>query len=204
MPETGSDPPDHDQRPNTISEGAIPMDSKDSRTRTPKRHRLARLAVATAAIGTGWAVGPLALGPPAGAASGVTVKLMGHGSLGKILVNGAGQTVYIYTADSANKSACTGTCATVWPPVTIPKGTKPKGGPGVKKLGTVTFDGKLQLTWNKHPLYTYVLDTGPGVVNGNAVKEGSGVWYAATVKNASVAAKAASKTTSPAGSSTGY
>lgn len=178
------------------------MDSKTTKTRATKRHRLASLAVATA-VGTGLALGTVALVPPAGAASAVTVKLVSHGSLGKILVNGAGMTVYIYTADSANKSACTGTCATVWPPVIVPKGTKPKGGPGVNKLGTLSVGGKLELTWNKHPLYTYVLDTGPGVVNGNAVKEGSGVWYAATVKNASAAATAAKKTT-PAGSSAGY
>jgi len=182
------------------------MHSYTAKARAPRRHRLGRLAVATTALLTGFTFAGAELGSPAGAASPVTVKLVTHGTLGKILVNGAGMTVYIYTADSANKSVCTGTCASAWPPVTVPKGTKPKGGPGVKGLSTVSVGGKLQLTWDKHPLYTYVLDTGAGVVNGNAVKEGSGVWYAATVKNANIKPSGAKTTNgqTPAGSSTGY
>jgi predicted lipoprotein with Yx(FWY)xxD motif len=162
------------------------------------------LAVATAAVATGLAFTAAALPSSAGATGGTTVKLVSHGTLGKILVNSAGMTVYIYTADSANKVTCTGGCLSVWPWVTVPKGSKPKGGPGVTGLGTVSTGGKLVVTWHKHPLYTYALDTGPGVVNGNAVKEGSGVWYAATAKNVSATSTPATTNTTTASPSAGY
>ena len=165
---------------------------------------MARLAVATAALATGFAFSAAALPSSAGATGGTTVKLVSHGTLGKILVNSAGMTVYIYTADSANKVTCTGGCLSVWPPVTVAKGAKPKGGPGVKGLGTVSSGGKLVVTWNKHPLYTYALDTGPGVVNGNAVKEGSGVWYAATAKNVGTTSTPAATNTTTATPGAGY
>jgi len=162
------------------------------------------LAVATAALVTGFAFSAAALPSSAGATGGTTVKLVSHGTLGKILVNSAGMTVYIYTADSANKVTCTGGCLSVWPPVTVAKGAKPKGGPGVKGLGTVSSGGKLVVTWNKHPLYTYALDTGPDVVNGNAVKVGSGIWYAATAKNVSTTSTPAATNTTTATPAAGY
>ncbi len=177
------------------------MNSQTAQARGPKRHRVARLAVAAAALGAGFAVSVAALPSPAGAASAVTVKLVGHGSLGKILVNRAGMTVYLLTSDPVNKATCTGGCASVWPPVTIPKGTKPNGGPGLTQLGTVASGGKLQLTWNKHPLYTYVLDTAPGDARGNGVKQGSGTWFAASAKHASAGASAGAAKTKTSGSS---
>jgi predicted lipoprotein with Yx(FWY)xxD motif len=180
------------------------MKSQTLAARASFTHRLARWAVAIATLATGFAFTATLLPSGAGATGATTVKLVSHGALGKILVNSAGMTVYIYTADSANKVTCTGGCAGVWPWVTVPKGTKPKGGPGVKGLGTVSTDGKLVLTWHQHPLYTYALDTGPGVVNGNAVKEGSGVWYAATAKNVSTSGTSPTTKTTTAGPSAGY
>jgi predicted lipoprotein with Yx(FWY)xxD motif len=169
---------------------------------TPRsaRLRMARLALAASALGAGFGV-LATTGASAGAASRPTVKLVSHGSLGKILVNSSGMTVYVYTADGANKPTCTGECASAWPPVTVAKGVKPKGGPGVTGLGTVTIDGKHQLTWNKHPLYTYTLDTAAGVVNGNGVKEGTGTWWAATKKQVAVTA---SPSAGSSGGSSGY
>jgi predicted lipoprotein with Yx(FWY)xxD motif len=174
------------------------MNRNTPKAQTTPRHRIARLALALGALGAG--AGVLATATtPAGASAGTTLKLVKHGSLGKILVNGSGATVYIFTADSANKPTCTGGCASVWPPVTVAKGVKPKGGSGISGLGTVTIGGKHQVTWDKHPLYTYTLDTGPGVVNGNGVKEGSGVWYAATKSKVSLASSSSSS-----GSTGGY
>lgn len=169
---------------------------------TAKGHlRRLGLGVATLAMAS---AGLLGAAVPAGASGAVTVKLVSHSGLGKILVNRAGMTVYIFTSDAPNKSACTGGCLAVWPAVTVPKGTKPKGGPGVKGLGTISSGGKLQVTWDKHPLYTYALDSAPGVVNGNNVKEGSGVWYAATSKVVTTgAAKSSTGANGSSGGSTG-
>jgi predicted lipoprotein with Yx(FWY)xxD motif len=170
-----------------------------------KRHRFARFAAAAAALGGLSAIAAVA---PAAASTSPTVKLVNHAGLGKILVNSSADTVYIFTADSANKATCTGGCASVWPPVMIPKGAKPKGGPGINHLGTVPSGGKLQVTWNKHPLYTYALDTGAGIVNGNGVKEGSGTWFAATAKHVATASTATKTSgggsSSSGGSSGGY
>lgn len=179
------------------------MNRNAPKAQTTSRHRIARLALALGALGAGAGVLATATSTPAGASSGTTLKLVKHGSLGKILVTGSGRTAYIFTADSANKPTCTGGCTSVWPPVTVAKGVKPKGESGVSGLGTVTIGGKHQVTWNKHPLYTYALDTGAGVVNGNGVKEGSGVWYAATKGKVSLASSSSSSGPTGGGSS-GY
>jgi predicted lipoprotein with Yx(FWY)xxD motif len=166
----------------------------------PKRHRAAKLAVTAAALATGLAASVAALPSTAGASSGATVKLVSRGSLGKILVNGAGKTLYRFTQDRPNKATCTGGCAGLWPPLLIAKGTKPTGGAGVTGLGTVPSGTKLQVTFKKHPLYTYALDSGPGSTSGQGV---GGTWFVVTssTKAATTAASSgASKSKGPSGS----
>jgi len=66
----------------------------------------------------------------------------GAGDCSRVARQGArhssGATLYRYTPDgTAGKATCTGGCASLWPPLTVPAGTTaPKGGPGVGKLGT--------------------------------------------------------------------
>ncbi len=102
-------------------------------------------------------------------------------SIGTVLANGAGRTVYWFAADHGTTSACTGACAAAWPPVT---GT-PSAGSGVSlpgKLGTITRPGGgTQATYNGHPLYTFTADTAPGQVNGNGVTGFGATWYAITL-----------------------
>ncbi len=96
-------------------------------------------------------------------------------SLGKVLATSKGMTLYLYTPDGKNKSVCTGSCAQAWPPL-MTKG-KPVAAMGVNKslLGTTKrANGKLQVTYNGHPLYTYVADTKPGDVAGEGV---GGIWF---------------------------
>jgi len=46
-------------------------------------------------------------------------------------------------------------------------------------LGTITrSNGATQATWNGHPLYTYIGDTGPGTDKGNGLNLSGGVWHA--------------------------
>jgi predicted lipoprotein with Yx(FWY)xxD motif len=173
-----------------------------SKAPRPPRRRLARLALAASALGAGFGV--LATAPtPASAASRPILKLASHGSLGKILVTASGMTVYVFTANSGGDASCTGACLSAWPAVTVAKGVRPKGGPGVTGLGTVSIGGKHQVTWNKHLLYTYALDTGPGVVNGNGVKEGTGTWWAATKKLVALTASSPKSSSPPSGGSSG-
>ena len=104
------------------------------------------LAVAVAAA-------VLAAGASAASAGGTTVNV--HTSdYGKVLVGPGGLVVYMYGPDRPSKSRCYGTCARAWHPL-VTKG-KPVAGRGVKAslLGTTTRkDGKVQVTYNGHPLY---------------------------------------------------
>ncbi len=86
-------------------------------------------------------------------------------SLGSILVNSHGMTLYLSDADSSGKSNCTGSCASAWPPLT---GAATVGaGADVSKLSTITrSDGSKQLAYNGHPLYTWTGDSKAGDTTG--------------------------------------
>jgi predicted lipoprotein with Yx(FWY)xxD motif len=96
-----------------------------------------------------------------------------------VLTNAQGFTLYWFAPDTATRSTCYGTCAGYWPPVT---GT-PSAGPGVTgKLGTINrADGTTQVTYDGHPLYTYVGDTAPGQAFGNNLNLNGGLWHEVTV-----------------------
>ena len=100
-------------------------------------------------------------------------------SLGRILVNGKSQTLYLFEKDKKGKSACSGQCAKFWPPL-LTKG-KPKAGSGVKAslLGTTKrSDGTTQVTYNKHPLYRFVQDNNKvGATKGEGVDAFGAEWY---------------------------
>jgi predicted lipoprotein with Yx(FWY)xxD motif len=123
-------------------------------------------APATAAPAT---AAPASSGAPA--ASGATIKAAPVGSLGTLIVAGSnGMTVYQFSKDTkdSGKSACSGGCATTWPPLTVAAGTAPTGDTGVSgKIGTITRDdGTLQVTYNGLPLYFFKNDKAPGDSNG--------------------------------------
>lgn len=101
---------------------------------------------------------------PAGASSSRAKLQLRKTSVGTILVNGRGYTVYAFTKDRRNQDNCqkSSTCLRVWPPVTT-TGT-PIAGPGVKRslIGTIKLKtGAKQLTYGGHPLYTYIADSHP-------------------------------------------
>jgi predicted lipoprotein with Yx(FWY)xxD motif len=101
-------------------------------------------------------------------------------SLGTVLVDQSGRTLYFFGKDTGTQSACTGACATAWPPDTA-QGT-PTAGSGVdaSMLGTAQqMDGTTQVTYNGHPVYTFSKDTKAGDVNGEGINAFGGVWYAA-------------------------
>jgi predicted lipoprotein with Yx(FWY)xxD motif len=98
-----------------------------------------------------------------------------------VLTNAQGFTLYWFALDAPARSACYGTCAGYWPPMTV-TGT-PWAGPSVTgKLGTITrSDGNTQVSYNGHPLYTYVGDTAPGQAFGNNLNLNGGQWHEMTV-----------------------
>jgi predicted lipoprotein with Yx(FWY)xxD motif len=150
-----------------------------ARQRRRRRWLLVAAAfVLVVAAGAGWAlhlVGPSAPGPQAEA------TLLQTRTIGDVtvLTDDEGYTLYWFGPDSATKSACQGSCARSWLPVTGPA----TWGPGV--TGTfgaiVRPGGALQATYNGHPLYTTTADTGPGQTKGNNVWSHGGQWHEVTV-----------------------
>ena len=106
----------------------------------------------------------------------------------QLVTNSAGFTVYWFAPDTSTTSKCTGSCATFWPPVKGPA-TAMSGVTGT--LGTITrSDGTTQVTYDGHPLYTFVKDTAPGQATGNGLNLSGGVWHEMTVSGATPAAGA--------------
>jgi len=117
----------------------------------------------------------------AAAASSSTVLKTEHSSLGTVLTDAQGMTVYWFAADHGTTSACSGACAAAWPPV-IGMPTAAAGVTLTGTLGTITrSNGAKQATYNGHPLYTFKADTAPGQVNGNKVTGFGAAWYAITI-----------------------
>jgi predicted lipoprotein with Yx(FWY)xxD motif len=98
-------------------------------------------------------------------------------SYGRILTDGKGRALYLFTRERTESPACYGKCAEAWPPFHA-KG-KVKAGDGVKQgaIGVTTRSGKgAQVTYKGHPLYYYVTDKAPGQVTCQNVAEFGGTW----------------------------
>ena len=109
---------------------------------------------------------------------------------GAIIVNGKGYTLYASSADTAKKSACASSCATIWSALAV--SGVPKLAPGLNKSlagDVVRADGSHQLTYGGHPLYTYLADTGPHLVNGQGLKSFGGTWYVVSAKTGKLITK---------------
>ena len=95
-----------------------------------------------------------------------------------VLTDAQGFAVYSFAPDTMTKSDCNGACAAAWPPV---KGPVTAGAGLTGKLGTIKrSDGSTQATFDGHPLYTFVKDTGPGTDTGNGLNAFGGLWHALT------------------------
>jgi predicted lipoprotein with Yx(FWY)xxD motif len=116
-------------------------------------------------------------------------------ALGRLLVDGRGRTLYLFQKDRGGKSACSGSCAGFWPPL-ITSG-KPRATAGARSslLGTTRrADGRLQVTYNHHPLYTFVKDTRKGQTNGEELNVFGAEWYAVSAAGAKIEKKDATST----------
>jgi predicted lipoprotein with Yx(FWY)xxD motif len=101
-------------------------------------------------------------------------------SIGTVLVNAQGRTLYWFAIDTPTKSNCNGSCSTYWPPV-IGKAVAASGTTLPKGFGTITrSNGSTQATYDGHPLYTYVADTAAGMTSGNGKNLSGGLWWAMT------------------------
>ena len=115
---------------------------------------------------------------PSAAAMAATVDLHKSTSLGPILVDAQGKTLYLFEADKNGKSACSGPCATAWPPLLSNGAPQAAMGASASLIGTTTRgDGGSQVTYAGHPLYYYVGDQAPGDVTGEGIDQFGAKWY---------------------------
>ena len=101
---------------------------------------------------------------------------IGTSSVGPILVNAQGRSVYGFTKDVAGTSTCFDSCAQAWPPVLVGSAALPAG------LDPAVFsvigrpDGAFQLKAGEWPLYVFAGDAGAGETTGHL---SGGVWFLA-------------------------
>jgi predicted lipoprotein with Yx(FWY)xxD motif len=124
-------------------------------------------------------------------------------SKGTVLTNAQGRTLYWFAIDTPTKSNCTGSCLGFWPPVN----GKPVAAAGTTLphgFSTITgSNGKVQATYDGHPLYTYAGDTGPDETGGNGLNVSGGLWWAMTPSGAKLGAAAPSSGSSSSSSGGG-
>lgn len=135
-------------------------------TRTTRFAALASASAAAALLATACSSsassGTPAGGGGGGGSSAPQISAAGHlktrsTSIGTVLVDKSGRTVYELVGDSPSKSTCTGRCLVIWPPV--------------KENGH-------QVVVNGHPAYTYVRDTAAGQTKGQNLTDQWGLWLA--------------------------
>jgi predicted lipoprotein with Yx(FWY)xxD motif len=131
--------------------------------------------------------------PPPKTASGKPATLgVESTSLGKILDDGQGRTLYLFQRDTGSKSNCAGACATSWPPLTSAKPSVGKGASASMIGTTKRSDGKTQVTYNGHPVYRFSGDSSPGDTNGQGTNAFGGLWYAVSPTGQQVTASGSS------------
>jgi predicted lipoprotein with Yx(FWY)xxD motif len=149
------------------------------------------VALAVAACGGGAAA--TAAAPLPKTNGHVTTVGVGKTSLGTVLINSEGRTMYLFKADSGSQSACSGACATAWPPLLATGNPTAGTGLTASKLATITrSDGNRQVTYDGHPLYLFVKDTKPGQTNGQGVTAFGAAWFALTPSGTQASAPAPS------------
>jgi predicted lipoprotein with Yx(FWY)xxD motif len=161
----------------------MPRRTSLRRLSTTIRFGLPLAAVAALAVACGGSTGSTATGggatsgsAPSSPAGGLVSVESQTGTMGTFLTDQTGKALYLYTPDTSSMSNCTGTCATLWPPVTTSSGMPSASGAATaSKLGTITrADGTEQVTYAGHPLYYYEGDTKAGQTNGEGLMN---IWF---------------------------
>ena len=101
-----------------------------------------------------------------------------NGKSETILTNAQGMTLYYFTPDKATTAACTGGCASTWPPLLFSGSGSPTSATTLSgTLTAVSNTNGNQVSYNSHFLYTFSGDTAPGQTNGEGI---AGKWFVAT------------------------
>ena len=143
-------------------------------------------ALALAACGGTTAASP---GTSGGAALIHTASMKVGDKTETVLKNKAGLTLYYFTPDTATTIACTGGCATTWPPLLADAGTPTSDATLPGRLSVVEGANGRQVLYNGHPLYMYSKDGDAGDAYGQGI---AGKWFVATPDLAVASASASS------------
>ena len=141
---------------------------------------------------------------PGSSAASSTVIGTASASGSKFLISGTGHAIYLWAKDGKNSSACTGACASAWPPVPATGKVTAVGGAVSSDLGTITrSDGTKQVTYDGHPLYYFAGDSGPGQASGQGSDSFGAKWWLVSPSGADVTGSITSFTKSGTPSSPG-
>jgi predicted lipoprotein with Yx(FWY)xxD motif len=133
------------------------------------------------------------------------VHVASVGSVGSVLVDSNGYTLYLFEPDKQGAPTCSGACAQSWPPLQAGSSTPTAGaGAQASMVGTVASGSGHQVTYNRWPLYTFTGDTGPGQATGEGVNGFGGLWWAVGADGNAVHPSASSSTSTTAKSGYGY
>jgi predicted lipoprotein with Yx(FWY)xxD motif len=138
------------------------------------------LAAAVAAAGCGGsAAAPAGAGGTARAGT-VTISAKSLPRVGTVLVNAAGDALYMFAPDDQRQVTCVSLCAETWPPMRLRAGAALAAGPGVRQalLGSDADPGGGRVvTYHGWPLYTYTADVYAGQTTGQGTDLNGGYWY---------------------------
>jgi predicted lipoprotein with Yx(FWY)xxD motif len=160
-----------------LGETASPPVLKETLMRTPVLLLGAALLAGVAGCGAaGHGETHAAPAASAAAADRSTVRVeVAQSSLGPILTDQNGRTLYAFTNDKGGTSSCTGQCIATWPALVSRQAVGTGAGADKALLSQTTrAEGTVQATYGNWPLYYYVGDVGPGDVDGQGV---DGVWF---------------------------
>jgi predicted lipoprotein with Yx(FWY)xxD motif len=119
---------------------------------------------------------------PAASAAAAGLKTMST-SIGTVLVDASGHTVYELVGDTSASQTCTAACAAIWPPVQA---------------------NGAQVIVNGHPAFTFASDSSAGQTKGQNVTDQWGKWLALDANGNPISATASSApaatTSAPGGS----
>jgi predicted lipoprotein with Yx(FWY)xxD motif len=136
--------------------------------------RLLALVAAVAVLATGCQAATNELHP-----SREELKAAPRGSLGQVIVDDDGHTVYLFEKDEPDESYCHDACESVWPPLTTSRAPVVEAPLDSSKVTLLKReDGLMQVVYAGHPLYYYQGDTSPKDTNGQEKDQFGAEWYA--------------------------
>ena len=135
------------------------------------------------------------------AASSSSAVSLEQTSLGPVLVDANGRTLYLFESDRPNVSTLSAAGRAIWPPFTAKAKPAAMGATGAALIGTIPGSG--QVTYDGHPLYYYVGDQQPGQTTGQGLNQFGARWYVLSATGSAITSPAASASRST-GSTYGY